>query len=178
VSEGWLAVDLNEFLDVARKPLYFMLFVQLVACVMAVGAAYDAKMDGQAWFQVVDFVLLVVSLVVPALVGLAAYRRTRSLKQTVVKGAVFGFFVGLTGLVLALAFQPIISGATPYSCPTTYSPTAFPVHVGFIVTDFALLMKWALTVIVNALLACVGALGVAYSGKGGLNAAGARRRRR
>jgi hypothetical protein len=175
-------MDLDEFLNVARKPLYFMLLVQLVACFMAVGAAYDFTLQDQAWFQVVDFVLLVVALVVPAFVGLAAYRKTRSLKQTIVKGAVFGFFVGLTGLVLALAFQPLVSGASPFAGPTTYSPTPFPVHVGFIVPDFVLLMKWALAIVANAFLAFIGSLGLVYA-KGGARGAtaavgGAKRRRR
>ena len=160
-------MDLNEFLDVARKPLYFMILVQLVACLLAVRSAYDVTMQDQAWFQVADFVLLVVALVVPALVGLATYRKTRSLKQTVIKGAVFGFFVGLTGLVLALAFQPIITQAnSALFGATTYSPTPFPVHVGFITPDFVLLLKWALAIIVNAVLAGIGALGLAYSKKG------------
>ncbi|MFH0974073.1 MAG: hypothetical protein V1817_04790 [Candidatus Micrarchaeota archaeon] len=176
-------MDLDEFLEVARKPLYLMLIAQLVACVIAVGLAYDAKMESGSWFQVLDFVLLVVALVVPALVGMSAYRKTRSMKQTIVKGAVFGFFVGLTGLVLALAFQPLISPASPYGCATTYSPIPFPVHVGFIVPDFVLLMKWALAIIVNALLAGIGALGIAYSkrgsGAGGASAGfGARRKRK
>ncbi len=169
-------MDLNEFLDVARKPLYFMILVQLVACLLAVRSAYDSAivrsvydltMQEQAWFQVADFILLVVALVVPALVGLATYRKTRSLKQTVVKGAVFGFFVGLTGLVLALAFQPLITTAnSAFFGATTYSPTPFPVHVGFITPDFVLLVKWVLAIVVNALLAGIGALGLAYSKKG------------
>ena len=171
-------MDLDEFLDVARKPLYFMLLIQVIACVLAVGVTYNAAMGNEAWFQVLDFVLLVVALVVPAVVGLAAYKKTRSMKQTVVKGAVFGFFVGLTGLILTLAFQPLISPASPFACPTTYSPTPFPVHVGFIVPDFVLLMKWALAIIVNAVLAFVGALGLAYSKSGGRATSAVVRRRR
>lgn len=172
-------MDLDEFLEVARKPLYFLIVIQLLACVMAVAAAYDFTLQTAAWFQVADFVLLVVALVVPALVGMAAYRRTRSLKQTVVKGSVFGFFVGLTGLVFALAFQPLISQATPFACPTSYSPTPFPVHVGMIVPDFALLVKWALAIVANAFLAGIGALGLVYAkGKRGAPTAIARRKRK
>ncbi len=177
-------MDLDEFLDVARKPLYFIIAVQFVACVLAVANAYDFSLQSQAWFQVVDFVMLVVALVVPALVGLAAYRKTRSLKQTVIKGAVFGFFVGLTGIVFALAFQPVVSAANlTIGGPTTYSPIPFPVHVGFIMPDFVLLVKWVLAIVANAFLAGIGALGLAYSKRGGSAAVTgvvgrARRRRR
>ncbi|MEM0475662.1 MAG: hypothetical protein QW343_02620 [Candidatus Norongarragalinales archaeon] len=159
-------MDLDDFLQVARKPLYFMIFVQLIACIMAVGVAFDAVMQDEAWFQAIDFILLVVALVVPALVGMAAYRKTHSFKQTIVKGAVFGFFVGLTGLVLALAFQPIITSASQtftVSGTRIYSPMPFPVHVGWTVYPFDLLVKWVLAIIANAVLAGIGCLGIVYA---------------